>query len=30
MATLNDGDTFVFTIDLSNGIANGVLEIEKK
>lgn len=28
--TLSDGDTLVFTIDLSNGIANGVLEIEKK
>lgn len=28
--TLGDGDTYVFTIDLSNGVANGVLEIEKK
>ena len=28
--TLNDGDTFVFTIDLTGGIANGVLTVEKK
>ncbi len=28
--TLSEGDTFVFTIDLSNGVANGILEIEKK
>jgi hypothetical protein len=28
--TLNDGDTFVFTIDLTSGIANGVLTVEKK
>lgn len=28
--TLNDGDTFVFTIDLSGGVANGVLTVEKK
>jgi len=28
--TLNDGDTFVFTIDLTGGIANGILTVEKK
>ena len=28
--TLNDGDTFVFTIDLTGGISNGVLIVEKK
>ena len=28
--TLNDGDTFVFTIDLTGGIGNGVLIVEKK
>ena len=29
-AVLNDGDTFVFTIDLTAGVANGVLTVEKK
>ena len=29
-AVLNDGDTFVFTIDLTKGIAAGVLTVEKK
>ena len=29
-AVLNDGDTFVFTIDLRAGIANGVLTVDKK
>lgn len=28
--TLNDGDTFVFTVDLTGGVANGVLTVEKK
>ena len=28
--TLNDGDTFEFTIDLTAGVANGVLFVEKK
>lgn len=29
-AVLNDGDTFVFTIDLTAGMKNGVLTVEKK
>lgn len=29
-ATLNDGDTYVFTVDLTAGPANGVLTVEKK
>lgn len=29
-AILNDGDTFVFTIDLTSGVKNGVLTVEKK
>lgn len=29
-AQLNEGETFVFTIDLTNGVANGVLTVEKK
>lgn len=29
-AVLTDGDTYVFTIDLSAGIKNGVLTVEKK
>ncbi len=28
--TLTDGDTYVFTIDLTAGVANGVLTVEKK
>lgn len=28
--TLTEGDTFVFTIDLTAGVANGVLTVEKK
>ena len=28
--TLNEGETFVFTIDLTAGIANGVLTVDKK
>lgn len=29
-ATLSEGDTFTFTIDLTQGTANGVLTVEKK
>ena len=29
-ATLNEGDTFTFTIDLTEGVANGKLTIEKQ
>lgn len=29
-ATLTDGETYVFTIDLTSGVANGVLTVEKK
>ena len=29
-AALNDGDTFVFTIDLTAGVKSGVLTVEKK
>ena len=29
-ATLSDGETYIFTIDLTSGIANGVLTVEKK
>ena len=29
-ATLNDGDTYVFTIDLTGGVSNGVLTVDKK
>jgi hypothetical protein len=29
-AVLNDGDTFVFTIDLTAGAAKGILTVEKK
>ena len=28
--TLNEGETFVFTIDLTAGVANGVLTVDKK
>jgi hypothetical protein len=28
--TLNEGEIFVFTIDLTDGVANGVLTVEKK
>ena len=29
-AVLNDGDTFVLTVDLTAGVANGVLTVDKK
>ena len=29
-AVLNDGDTFIFTIDLTAGVSKGVLTVEKK
>ncbi|MGM9704459.1 MAG: DUF5121 domain-containing protein [Prevotella sp.] len=29
-AKISDGDTFVFTIDLTNGVKNGVLTVDKK
>ena len=29
-ATLTEGETYVFTIDLTSGVANGVLTVEKK
>lgn len=28
--TLNEGETYVFTIDLTAGVANGILSVEKK
>jgi len=28
--TLNEGDTYVFTIDVNNGVANAVLTVDKK
>jgi hypothetical protein len=28
--TLKDGDTYVFTVDLTNGCANGVVTVTKK